>query len=100
MLDLQLDHGGPGLIIAIIAITYFNSEAYLGKQFYEVYSSPFLTKEGRQAIQRNSHTIAILPDEFDKNPKRIKERKKKHKAQERSLSDKESLALVRSKTAG
>ena len=66
-------------IIVIIAIVHFNSETYWGKQYYEMYSSPFLTKEERQAIQRASHTIAILPDEYDKSPKRVKEIIKKNK---------------------
>lgn len=65
-------------IIAIIAITHFNSEAYLGKQYYEVYSSPYLSKEERETLSRNCRIIAILPNEFDKNPKRVKEQIKKN----------------------
>ena len=67
-------------IIAIIAIVHYNSEAYWGKQFYKVYSSPYLTEEEREKISRNVHTIAILPDEFEKDPKRVKEQIKKSKA--------------------
>ena len=63
-------------ILAIIAITHFNSEAYLGKKYYEVYSSPYLSKEERETLSRNCRTIAILPTEFDKNPKRVKEQLK------------------------
>ncbi len=68
------------LIIAIIAITHFNSEAYLGKQYYEVYSSPYLSEEERETLSRNCRTIAILPTEFDKNPKRVKEQIKKNRS--------------------
>ena len=67
-------------IIAIIAIVHYNSEAYWGKQFYKVYSSPYLTEEEREKISRDIHTIAILPNEFDKAPKRVKEQIKKNKA--------------------
>lgn len=67
-------------IIVIIAIAHFNSEAYLGKQYYEVYSSPYLSKEERETLSRNCRTIAILPTEFDKNPKRVKEQIKKNRS--------------------
>ena len=67
-------------IIVIIAIVHFNSETYWGKQYYKVYSSPYLTEEEREKISRNVHTIAILPNEFDKDPKRVKEQIKKSKA--------------------
>lgn len=64
--------------ISIIAITHFNSKAYLEKQYYTIYTSTYLTKEERKAIMRDSHTLAILPDEFDKDPKRVKEIIKKN----------------------
>ena len=67
-------------IIAIIAIVHYNSEAYWGKQYYKVYSSPYLTDKEREKISRNVHTIAILPNEFDKDPKRVKEQIKNSKA--------------------
>ena len=67
-------------IIVIIAIVHYNSEAYWGKQFYKVYSSPYLTDEEWDNISRDIHTIAILPDEFEKDPKRVKEQIKKSKA--------------------
>lgn len=68
------------LILVIIAIAHFNSEAYLGKQYYEVYSSPYLSEEERETLSRNCRTIAILPTEFDKNPKRVKEQIKKNRS--------------------
>ena len=37
-------------IIVIIAIVHFNSETYWGKQYYKVYSSPYLTEEEREKI--------------------------------------------------
>ena len=67
-------------IIVIIAIVHFNSETYWGKQYYKVYSSPYLTEEEREKISRNVHTIAFLPNEFDKDSKRVKEQIKKSKA--------------------
>ena len=68
------------LILAIIAIAHFNSETYWGKQYYEVYSSPYLTEEEWEKISQNVHIIAILPNEFDKDPKRVKEQLKKNKS--------------------
>ena len=67
-------------IIVIIAIVHFNSETYWGKQYYEVYSSPYLTEEEWEKISQNVHIIAILPNEFDKDPKRVKEQLKKNKS--------------------
>ena len=67
-------------IIAIIAIVHYNSEVYWGKQFYKVYSSPYLTDKEREKISRDVHTIAILPNEFEKDSKRVKEQIKKSKA--------------------
>jgi hypothetical protein len=67
-------------IIAIIAIVHYNSEGYWGKQFYKVYSSPYLTDKEREKISRDVRTIAILPNEFDKDPKRVKEQIKNSKA--------------------
>jgi translation elongation factor EF-1beta len=66
-------------IIVIIAIVHYNSEAYWGRQYYEVYSSPYLTDKEREKISRDVHTIAILPNEFDKDPKRVKEQIKKNR---------------------
>ena len=68
------------LILAIIAIAHFNSETYWGKQYYEVYSSPYLIEEEWEKISQNVHIIAILPNEFDKDPKRVKEQLKKNKS--------------------
>ena len=67
-------------IIVIIAIAYFNSDTYWGKQYYKVYSSLYLTEEEWEKVSRDVHTIAILPNEFDKDPKRVKEQIKKSKA--------------------
>jgi hypothetical protein len=66
-------------IIVIMAIVYYNSEIYWGRQYYEVYSSPYLTDEEWDKISRDVHTIAILPNEFDMDPKRVKEQIKKNK---------------------
>ncbi len=67
-------------IIVIIAIVHYNSANYWGKQYYEIYSSPYLTKKEKEKISRDVHTIAILPNEFNKDPKRVKEQIKKSKA--------------------
>ncbi len=64
----------------VSAIVHYNSANYWGKQYYEIYSSPYLTKKEKEKISRNVHTIAILPNEFEKDPKRVKEQIKKSKA--------------------
>ena len=68
------------LIIAIIAIAHFNSDAYWGKQFNKVYTSPYLTEEEREIMQRNYHTVAILPTEYHNDPSKSKEQLRGTKA--------------------
>ena len=60
-------------IIASIAIAYYNSDVYWGKQFNKVYSSPYLTEEERETIQRNYYTVSILPAEYHNDPSKAKE---------------------------
>lgn len=67
-------------IIAIIAIAYYNSDVYWGKQFNKVYSSPYLTEEEREIIQRNYYTVAILPTEYHKDPSIAKKQLKRARA--------------------
>lgn len=64
----------------VSAIVLYNSANYWGKQYYEIYSSPYLTKKEKEKISRDVRTIAILPNEFNKDPKRVKEQIKKNKA--------------------
>ena len=67
-------------IIASIAIAYYNSDVYWGKQFNKVYSSPYLTEEEREIIQRNYYTVAILPTEYHKDPSIAKKQLKRARA--------------------
>lgn len=67
-------------IIASIAIAYYNSEIYWGKQFNKIYTSTYLTEEERETMQRKYHTVAILPTEYHKDPSKAKEQLKRAKA--------------------
>lgn len=67
-------------IITIIGIAHFNSETYWGRQFNKVYSSPYLTEEEREIIQRNYYTVAILPTEYHKDPSIAKKQLKRARA--------------------
>lgn len=42
-------------IIGIIVLTYFNSKAYLGKQYKEIYSSPYLSGTKREILSGLPH---------------------------------------------
>ena len=64
-------------IIAIIAVTHYNSDIYWGEQFNKVYTSPYLTKEEREIMQRNYYTVAILPSEYHNDPQKAKEQLKR-----------------------
>jgi len=66
-------------IITIITIAHFNSETYWGRQFNKIYTSPYLTEEERENMQRKYHTVAILPTEYQKDPSKAKEQLKRAK---------------------
>ena len=69
-----------GAIILISALTYYTGKTYWGKQFYEVYSSSYLTSKERDTLKQDFNFISVLPCEFDKDPKRVKEHIKQVKA--------------------
>ena len=49
------------LTIGISAITYFSGETYWGKQFYDVYTSKYLTPEEKANLKENSFLLSVLP---------------------------------------
>ena len=49
------------LTIGISAITYFCGETYWGKQFYDVYTSKYLTPEEKANLKENSFLLSVLP---------------------------------------
>ena len=66
-------------VVGITAVVYFNSDTYWGKQFFEVYTSEYITPEEKAALERNSGYTDILPQTYDENPSNAKEWLKRSK---------------------
>ena len=49
------------ITIGISVISYYNGEVYWGKQFYDVYTSEYLTPEEKDHLKENSFLMSVLP---------------------------------------
>lgn len=49
------------LTIGISTITYFSGETFWGKQYYDVYTSKYLTPEEKAKLKENSFFLSVLP---------------------------------------
>lgn len=49
------------LTIGISAVAYFCGETYWGKQYYDVYTSTYLTQEEKADLKKNSILLSVLP---------------------------------------
>ena len=54
--------------IIISAISYYYSDTYWGKRYYELYTSPYLTSEEKTNLERNAGVTAILPLNYHDDP--------------------------------
>ena len=54
--------------IIISAISYYYSDTYWGKRYYELYTSPYLTPEEKANLERNASVTAILPLNYHDDP--------------------------------
>lgn len=52
------------LTIGISAITYFSGETYWGKQYYDVFTSKYLTPEEKANLKENSFLLSVLPRDY------------------------------------
>ena len=50
--------------IGITTLSYFNGETYWGKQFYDVYTSKYLTTEEKANLKENSYLMSVLPHNY------------------------------------
>ena len=50
--------------IGISVISYYNGEVYWGKQFYDVYTSEYLTAEEKDHLRENSFLMSVLPRNY------------------------------------
>lgn len=67
-------------VIGLSVTAYFISDTYWGKQFYEVYSSEYITAEEKAALERNSGYTGILPKSYYENPSAAQEWLKRTKS--------------------
>lgn len=54
--------------IIISAISYYYSDTYWGKRYYELYTSPYLTSEEKANLERNAGYTGILPLNYHDDP--------------------------------
>ena len=52
------------ITIGISVISYYNGEVYWGKQFYDVYTSEYLTPEEKDHLRENSYLMSVLPRNY------------------------------------
>jgi len=50
--------------IGISVISYYNGEVYWGKQYYDVYTSEYLTPEEKANLRENSFLMSVLPRNY------------------------------------
>lgn len=61
------------IILALVAafgislISYFDGETYWGKQYFDVYTSPYLTQEEKATLKENSILLSVLPRGYRKD---------------------------------
>lgn len=54
--------------ITISAISYYYSDTYWGKRFYELYTSSYLTPEEKANLEQKASVTAILPLNYHDDP--------------------------------
>lgn len=67
------------LIIVFGIWKYVNSEVFVGKQYEEIYRSPYATDEERKMLGDDLYYYGIVPEEFHKTPALVKAKIKRNK---------------------
>lgn len=67
-------------VIGCSATAYYISDTYWGKEFFELYTSDYLTAEEKARLERNAGYTGILPQDYYKDPIGAQERLKRNKA--------------------
>lgn len=67
------------LTIGISTVTYFHGETYWGKQYYDVYTSKYLTPEEKANLKENSFLLSVLPRDYREDAATARLRIKQYK---------------------
>lgn len=67
------------ILIALGAYEYYNGQMHLGKQYEEIYRSPFTTDAEREMLGEDIYYYGFLPKEFRKSPGLVKAKIKRNK---------------------
>ena len=80
------------MAIGFSALSYFDGKTYWGKQYYEVYTSKYLTPEEKAKMDKNSYTISMLPSNYaeDYEVAQLNIKKMKKELKKREKNDKKS----------
>lgn len=58
----------------------FGSDAYVGKQYMKIYNSEYATMAEKEMLWKNTSTVSVVPDEYDKLPKLVRQKIRHNKA--------------------
>lgn len=61
------------LILGGIALSYLNSEVFLGKQYREIYTSKYITQTEKNNLGQGCYYVYFLPKEFSDSPQIVKQ---------------------------
>ena len=67
-------------VIVCSATAYYISDTYWGKEFYELFTSDYLTAEEKANLERKAGYTGILPQSYYKDPFGAQEQLKRNKA--------------------
>ena len=79
-------HGCPGHLECpghpahcLGAFKYVNSDTYVGRQYKEIYQSPYATDEERKMLGKDLYYFGVVPREFHQTPTLTKAKIKRNK---------------------
>lgn len=70
---------GISVVLLLCALVYsvdyvLTSDLFLGKACYEIYDSPYLTKDERQEIVKASYPVSVYLEKYKHNPKALRKK--------------------------
>lgn len=57
----------------------FGGDAYVGKQYTKIHASPYATEVEKEMLWRNARPVSVVPMEYDKTPKLVRQNIRRNK---------------------
>lgn len=58
---------------------HFGSDAYVGKQYMKICTSEYATRAEKEMLWKDTSTVSVVPDEYDKLPKLVRQKIRRNK---------------------